>query len=118
MIVPVKVVDPCSLIVVADRSPNSGTTLATFTVVVSVVVPVSSLILIPLINSISRRFEVACDRHALNLTGNHAAFRSAFTKLARLNKADLDPHPVEVLLFHDHPPIAARLALADESGHE
>ena len=78
------------------------------------VITVFSLLLSPLRNSLSRRFETACDRHALSITGNHVAFRSAFTKLAKLNKADLDPHPVEVVLFHDHPPIATRLALADE----
>ena len=41
------------------------------------------------------------------------AYRSAFTKLARMNKADPDPHPVVVWLFDDHPPIRQRLALAD-----
>ena len=41
------------------------------------------------------------------------AYRSAFTKLARLNKSDPDPSRLEVWLFHDHPPIRTRLALAD-----
>lgn len=77
------------------------------------VVSVFSLVLSPLQNAISRHFERQCDRYALDRTGRQDAFRSAFTKLAALNKADPDPHPVEVVLFHDHPPIAQRIALAD-----
>ena len=37
-------------------------------------------------------------------------------ELAQLNKADPHPHPLEVFWLHDHPPVAARLALADEPG--
>jgi hypothetical protein len=46
-------------------------------------------------------------------TGLVEAYRSAFLKLARMNKADLDPNPVVVWLFEDHPPIRERLAMAD-----
>jgi STE24 endopeptidase len=67
----------------------------------------------PLQNSISRRFERQCDRYALVRTSKPAAYRTAFTKLARQNKADPDPHPLEVFLFHSHPPIRQRLAVAD-----
>ncbi|MFO7907557.1 MAG: M48 family metallopeptidase [Pirellulaceae bacterium] len=75
-----------------------------------------SLILSPLRNALGRRFETACDHYALQLTGNVQAYRSAFSKLARLNKADPDPHPLEVFFMHDHPPVRARLALADQHG--
>jgi len=67
----------------------------------------------PLVNAVSRLFEVQCDRYALLRTHNPLAYRSAFTKLARLNKADPDPHPLVVWLYHDHPPIRQRLALAE-----
>jgi len=67
----------------------------------------------PLLNAVSRFFEVQCDRYALLRTHNPLAYRSAFTKLARLNKADPDPHPLVVWLYHDHPPIRQRLALAE-----
>ena len=50
----------------------------------------------------------------LQVTGSAAAYRSAFAKLAKVNKADPHPHPLEVFLLHDHPPLAARLALADQ----
>jgi STE24 endopeptidase len=70
------------------------------------------MLLEPLRNAVSRRFERQCDRYALDTTGLRAAYISAFEKLAKLNKDDPDPHPVEVFLFHDHPPISERLAMA------
>lgn len=71
------------------------------------------LLLTPLQNALSRSFERQCDQYALDRTGMPGAYRSAFQKLARMNKADLDPHPVVVWLFDDHPPIRQRLAMAD-----
>ena len=73
-----------------------------------------SLVVEPLQNTISRRYERQCDRYALERTGMAEAYRSAFRKLARLNKDDPNPNSLEVALFHSHPPIAERLALADE----
>ena len=67
----------------------------------------------PLQNAISRHFERQCDRYALVRTGLRDAYVSAFRKLARQNKDDPDPHPLEVVLFHSHPPIRQRLAAAD-----
>jgi STE24 endopeptidase len=72
-----------------------------------------ALLLEPLQNVISRRYERQCDRYALERTGLRAAYVSAFQKLARLNKDDPAPHPLEVFLFHSHPPIGERLAMAD-----
>jgi len=74
---------------------------------------VFALVLGPLQNAISRHYERQCDRYALERTGLATAYRSAFQKLARLNKDDPDPNPVEVFLLHSHPPIAERLAMAD-----
>ncbi len=68
----------------------------------------------PLQNGLMRHFERQCDRYALQRTGLTAAYRGAFTKLARLNKADPNPPWLEVFLFDDHPPIAQRLAMADD----
>jgi STE24 endopeptidase len=70
------------------------------------------LLFLPLHNAISRRFERQCDRYALQRTGLNVAYRSAFIKLARMNKADVDPNPLVVWLFEDHPPIRERLAMA------
>jgi STE24 endopeptidase len=75
---------------------------------------VFSLVLEPLQNAISRHFERQCDRYALDRTGLREAYLSAFRKLAQFNKDDPSPSPVAVFLFHSHPPIAERLAMAYE----
>ncbi len=74
-----------------------------------------SLILGPLHNGISRHFERSCDNYALRMTGDRDAYVSAFSKLARINKTDPNPPRLEVWLFHDHPSISDRLAMADPS---
>jgi STE24 endopeptidase len=79
------------------------------------VMTVFSLLSSPLRNGVSRRFEIACDRYALRTTADPDAFRSAFTKLAWINKADPDPPWLEVVLLHDHPSISQRLELASET---
>jgi STE24 endopeptidase len=75
---------------------------------------VFSLLLEPPQNAISRHFERQCDRYALERIGQREAYLSAFRKLAQLNKDDPSPNPVAVFLFHSHPPIAERLAMALE----
>ncbi len=77
-------------------------------------VTIFSTLLGPLKNWISRGFERQCDQYALDQTGLHAAFKSAFHKLAVQNKADPNPPALEVILFHDHPPISERLSMADQ----
>jgi STE24 endopeptidase len=77
------------------------------------VLSVFGLVLTPLQNALSRYFERQCDWYALSRTGLTEAYRSAFVKLARINKSDPDPHPIVVWFFEDHPPIRRRLALAD-----
>lgn len=77
------------------------------------VLAVFGLTLSPLLNALSRFHERQCDQYALDRTQNKAAYRSAFIKLATINKSDPDPHPLVALFFYDHPPIRARLAMAD-----
>jgi STE24 endopeptidase len=77
------------------------------------VITLFSLLIEPLQNALSRRFERQCDRYALDRTGLRAAYISAFRKLARLNKSDPDPPPLEVFWLHNHPPISERLAMAE-----
>jgi STE24 endopeptidase len=73
-----------------------------------------SLLLEPVQNVLSRRYERQCDRYAIRRTGLREAYLSAFRKLAVLNKDDPCPNPIAVFLFHSHPPIAERLAMAEE----
>ncbi len=91
----------------ASAAPVSSLPLLMFTMTAF------TMFLSPLQSAISRHYERQCDRYALNRTGRPDAYRSAFQKLAHLNKADPEPNPVEVFLLHSHPPIAERLAMAD-----
>jgi STE24 endopeptidase len=90
----------------AADAPTSTLPLVMFTMTAFM------MLLSPLQNAVSRHFERQCDRYALARTNNPWAYRSAFEKLAKLNKADPDPNSIEVLLLHSHPPIKERLALA------
>jgi STE24 endopeptidase len=78
------------------------------------VLSIFGLIWAPLTNAMSRFYERQCDQYALDHTHNKIAYRSAFIKLARINKSDPDPHPLVALLFYDHPPIRERLAMAED----
>jgi STE24 endopeptidase len=80
---------------------------------VLLVLSLFGLLLAPVQNALSRFFERQCDRYALQRTELRQAYRSAFIKLARINKSDPDPNPVVAWLFYDHPPIRQRLAMAD-----
>ncbi len=77
-------------------------------------ITVFSMLMEPLQNVVSRHYERQCDRYALETTGLQAAYRSAFQKLAKLNKDNPNPNAWAVFLLHSHPPVAERLAMADE----
>jgi STE24 endopeptidase len=76
------------------------------------VLTVFAQLLEPIQNTLSRHYERQSDQYALDRTQNPEAYISAFEKLARLNKSDPDPHPLEVFLFHNHPPIKQRVWVA------
>jgi len=111
----------CNQVLLAWAASNYGPTSAhdlpaSTLPLLMLVLTIFSLVLEPLQNAISRRYERQCDRYALQRTGLREAYISAFNKLARLNKDDPAPHPLEVFLFHSHPPIAERLMMAQEQG--
>lgn len=108
----------CNVVLLAWAQVHFGTTTAAelppaTLPLLMLVLTLFSTLLEPLQNAISRRYERQCDRYALERTGLRAAYTSAFRKLARINKDDPDPHPLEVFLFHSHPPISERLAMAE-----
>jgi STE24 endopeptidase len=80
---------------------------------VLLVLTLFGLVLTPAEHALSRYFERQCDWYALQRTRLCEAYRSAFAKLARINKSDPDPHPAVVWLFYDHPPIRERIAMAE-----
>ena len=75
---------------------------------------VSGFILLPIQNAISRRFERACDKYAIEKTNDPDAFISTMEKLAEQNLADRTPNRVVELLFYSHPPISKRIEMAKE----
>jgi STE24 endopeptidase len=72
---------------------------------------------LPVANGWSRHVEHAADRFALETLGERAgpgpaAFIGAMERLATLNLAERDPHPVEEFFLYSHPPIGRRIAYA------
>jgi STE24 endopeptidase len=73
------------------------------------------IIMQPLENFLSRRFERNADIAALNATGMKEAFISMMDKLSDQNLADRNPHPVIKFFFFDHPPTAERISIAQSA---
>lgn len=71
-----------------------------------------SLALMPIANALSRAHERRADRYALTMTGNAPAFITAMKRLSAQNLAEEEPSRLVQILFHSHPPIAARIAAA------
>jgi Zn-dependent protease with chaperone function len=67
---------------------------------------------LPAVTAVSRRWERAADRYSLELTGDRAAYETAFRRLARTNLTDLDPPRLLYLLLFTHPTPPERLAAA------
>ncbi len=66
----------------------------------------------PLNNAISRWREGMADDYALQATGKHEAFASAFTRLANQNLGEIDPEKWVVFMFYSHPPLGERIEKA------
>ena len=66
----------------------------------------------PLQAALSRSWEYACDRFALERTGDLAAFESAFARLADANLPDPSPPRLVYLWLHSHPTVPERLEAA------
>ncbi|MCC6177803.1 MAG: M48 family metallopeptidase [Chloroflexi bacterium] len=74
---------------------------------------VFALVLMPLVNALSRAIEARADRYALDLTGDPRAFASALRRLASQNLAEERPPRWAELLLASHPPIGTRIARAE-----
>ena len=70
-----------------------------------------SLAFQPLALALSRRWERACDRFSLELTGDREAYERTHRLLAIQNLGDLAPPRAAYLFFFSHPTARERLAL-------
>jgi STE24 endopeptidase len=77
------------------------------------VTAIFGLVVMPISNGLSRAIEYQADEYALQTTKKVGAFKSAMTRLANQNLADIEPSPLIEFLFHDHPAISKRLKHAD-----
>ena len=74
------------------------------------------LVTTPLSNMLSRHHERVADAYAVRATANAPAFVSALGKLAAINLADAEPHPLVEFLFYSHPSIAKRIRFVNSLG--
>lgn len=74
------------------------------------------LVTSPLGNILSRKHEREADRYAVTTTRDASAFISALQKLATMNLADPEPHPLVEFLFYSHPSILRRIAFVESLG--
>jgi len=68
-----------------------------------------SLVVMPLTNSVSRRFEFEADAFAVRAVSNPQAAISTLEKLAEINLTDPNPNPLMEFFFHSHPSISRRI---------
>jgi Zn-dependent protease with chaperone function len=73
---------------------------------------VVSLVALPMANAWSRHVEWGADRFALRTIPDPGAFAGAIERLAGLNLAERDPHPLEEFFFYSHPSIGRRIVHA------
>ena len=68
------------------------------------------LILEPVTNAISRKYEYEADNYAVLSTNKKEAFISTLEKLTDQNLGDREPHPLVEWFFYSHPSIKKRIA--------
>ncbi|MEJ5306050.1 MAG: M48 family metallopeptidase [Ignavibacteria bacterium] len=73
------------------------------------IMSIFSLIMMPVTNSISRKFEYEADEFAVKSTGDKNSFISSLQKLSRINLADENPNPIIEFIFYSHPSIQKRI---------
>jgi STE24 endopeptidase len=95
------------------RGPADVAGLPLFGLVVLLV----GLATLPLANGWSRHVERRADRFALRTIADPGAFIGSMERLATLNLAERDPHPLEEFFLYSHPSIGRRIAVARQFLH-
>ncbi len=71
------------------------------------------IVLTPVTNIISRKFEYEADEYAVLETGKKQAFINTLEKLTDQNMGDKEPHPFVEWFFYSHPSIKNRVKAID-----
>ncbi|GAC1560337.1 MAG: hypothetical protein NVS4B1_11790 [Ktedonobacteraceae bacterium] len=79
-----------------------------------VLIGVFGFIIAPFTSGYSRAIEYQADEYALQATHMVEPFKSAMTRLANQNLAEIEPSPIIEFLFYDHPSIGKRLRHAEK----
>ncbi|MDO9027023.1 MAG: M48 family metalloprotease, partial [bacterium] len=82
--------------------------------VVSILFEPLNLLISPLMNWQSRKYEYQSDAYALQLNPSAADMKGALIKLSQKNLSNLFPHPLYVIFHYSHPPLLARLKAIDD----
>ena len=97
---------------VLDAIDATGAADARVVPFVLLVGSVLGLLLAPLQAALSRSWEYACDRFAVEQTGDLTAFESAFGRLSEANLPDPTPPRLAYLWLFSHPTVPERLEAA------
>lgn len=73
------------------------------------ILSIFSIILMPVTNYISRKFEYEADEFAIKISGDKNSFINALQKLSKINLADENPNPVIEFIFYSHPSVKKRI---------
>ena len=92
-----------------DATGPGDARVAAFAVLVASVLGLAAA---PLHAALSRRWEYACDRFALEQTGDLGAFESAFSRLSDANLPDPAPPRLAYLWLFAHPTVPERVEAA------
>jgi STE24 endopeptidase len=87
---------------------SADTIFAKF-VILGFIAGILSIVLQPIVNFFSRRYERQADRISYELTKDVESMVSALVKLSKENLSNLYPHPLYVALYYSHPPILDRI---------
>jgi STE24 endopeptidase len=70
---------------------------------------VIGLVLTPISNIISRKFEYEADEYSVGTTGKPEEFINTLEKLNEQNLGDKNPHPFVEWFFYSHPSVIKRV---------
>jgi STE24 endopeptidase len=77
---------------------------------VSILLSPLGLLLSPLTNWVSRRYEYQADAYSLDLYDHPTALEEGLINLSEKNLSNLFPHPLVVVFRYSHPPLIERVA--------